>query len=208
MRADYKKITQALNLLAKKEGGKINKMKAIKLIWMADRLNLREFGKPITGDDYCAMEYGPVGSVTRNLTDEVASYLSDDQLGYSQKYIKKIDPNNYQSINDVDLSVFSENDIKSIEKVYDIFGSLDQFKLAQISHEAPEWKKFEKQITSGNISQAQMDYLDFFNVINSEIYQNEQYKNGIDKIFNQDVEKIAISRAIFEEQREVENLWA
>ncbi len=31
---DYKKATQAINYLAKKEGGKINKMKAIKVIWL------------------------------------------------------------------------------------------------------------------------------------------------------------------------------
>ena len=89
MEANYKKITQALNWLARKEGGEINKMKAIKLVWMADRLHLREYGRPITNDDYIAMKFGPVGSVTRNITDEAIPYLTDEQFGYSRNYLKK-----------------------------------------------------------------------------------------------------------------------
>ena len=58
----YKKATQALNFFALKKDGKINKMKAIKLIYLADRLHLRKYGRPIVGDIYWAMKLGPVGS--------------------------------------------------------------------------------------------------------------------------------------------------
>ena len=63
----YKKATQALNFLAKKKGGKINRMKALKLIYFADRLHLRTYGRPIIGDDYWAMQFGPVPSCTNNI---------------------------------------------------------------------------------------------------------------------------------------------
>ena len=65
-------------------------MKAIKLVWMADRLHLREYGRPITNDDYVAMKFGPVGSVTRNITDEAIPYLTDEQFGYSRNYLKNV----------------------------------------------------------------------------------------------------------------------
>ena len=55
---DYKKATQALNFFALKEGGTINKMKALKLIYFADRYNLRKYGRPVRNDDYWAMGYG------------------------------------------------------------------------------------------------------------------------------------------------------
>jgi len=38
---DYKKATQAINYLVKKEGGTIDKLKLIKLVYFADRYHLR-----------------------------------------------------------------------------------------------------------------------------------------------------------------------
>ena len=64
-----KKGTQALNYFARKKNGKINKMKAIKLIYLADRYHLRKYGRPVVGDDYWAMKYGPVASSTLNIAD-------------------------------------------------------------------------------------------------------------------------------------------
>lgn len=56
---NYRKITQALNYLATKNPDKkINKLKAIKLVWIADRYHLRKYGRPITWDTYEAMPLG------------------------------------------------------------------------------------------------------------------------------------------------------
>ncbi len=60
----HRKATQALNFFAAKAGGKINKMKALKLVFFADRYHLRKYGRPVVGDEYLAMNYGPVASGT------------------------------------------------------------------------------------------------------------------------------------------------
>src|SRR5680860_294981 len=53
----YEKATQALNFMATKDGGRISKLKAIKLIFLADRYHLRKYGRPVVGDQYFAMEH-------------------------------------------------------------------------------------------------------------------------------------------------------
>lgn len=65
---DYKKATQALNFFALKEGGTINKMKALKLIYFAERYHLRKYGRPVTNDDYWAMGLGTVPSGSRDIS--------------------------------------------------------------------------------------------------------------------------------------------
>jgi uncharacterized phage-associated protein len=57
-KADYEKCTQALNFFAQKAGGQINKMKALKLIFFADRYHVRKYGRLLTNDNYMAMEHG------------------------------------------------------------------------------------------------------------------------------------------------------
>lgn len=61
---NYQKIVQAAAYLAGKCGvGGLNRLHAYKLLYLADRDSLRKSGMTITGDNYDAMQYGPVGGV-------------------------------------------------------------------------------------------------------------------------------------------------
>jgi uncharacterized phage-associated protein len=68
LRRNYLKSVQVLNWIARKEGGKVDKLKAIKIYWLADRLHLRKYGSTLTNDTYYAMEYGPVASLAKDIT--------------------------------------------------------------------------------------------------------------------------------------------
>ena len=157
----YKKATQALNLLARKKDGKINKMKAIKLIFLADRLHLRKYGRPIVGDIYWAMKLGPVGSLTKNIAE--LSIVSEDVLSYAKKFIKPVDKRKqtFVSLGKEDLSVFSKTDLECIDAVYDKFSDKDQFELAEITHNYSEWAKHKKELDGGK-KRVRMNYDDFF----------------------------------------------
>lgn len=187
---NYKKAIQALNVLAIKEGGSINKMKAIKLIWLADRLHLRKYGRPIISDNYYAMKFGPVPSHTKNIIDKNEDYTSDEELIYRDIYIEK-DPNckhSFISKNKPELSVFSKTDIEAILKVYDEFGEKNQFDLSTLSHHFPEWKKSEGKILDGICSRADMNYNDFFDNtdINIELFdQSEKLLNVSKELFTE-----------------------
>ena len=156
----YKKATQALNFLARKKDGSINKMKAIKLIFLADRLHLRKYGRPVIGDMYWAMKLGPVGSKTKRAAE---LDLPLDVLSYTKKYIKPTDEKKQSlvSIKEPDLEVFSKTDLECLETVYDTFSDKDQFELAELTHKYPEWAKYQKELKAGK-KRVRMDYDDLF----------------------------------------------
>ena len=93
---NYKKAVQALNFFAKEDGGTINKMKSIKLIWLADRLHLRKYGRSITGDEYFALPNGPVPSATRDVL-ECNNFMDDIASDYASEYIIAHEKYNFKS---------------------------------------------------------------------------------------------------------------
>lgn len=183
----HKKAIQALNLFARKEGGSINKMKAIKLIWLADRAHLRSFGRPIIMDKYFALPFGPVPSSTKDLAEQ--NCLSEDETMYRNNYILTIDKYNYKSIETVEEKVFSSTDLNVLNSVYSQFGHLTEFELSDLSHLYPEWKKHESGLKSGISSRYSMDYLDFF----------EDPDSYNDSMFNESLELKNLAKEIFTE---------
>ena len=50
---------------------KINIMKVVKLVYLADRKNIEKYGDPISDDDYVSMKKGPVCSQTLDMLNAV-----------------------------------------------------------------------------------------------------------------------------------------
>lgn len=161
LRFDYKKAAQALNFLARQSGGRINKMKAIKLVYFADRYHLRKFGRPITNDEYYAMVLGPVNSGVKDLA-EMSAFLGPKEEKYTSRFIEPIDQYDFRSIRDFDPDVFSESDLEALAFAWQRFGHLDQFEIAKITHKYPEWKRHEAALEREEISRIPMKYEDFF----------------------------------------------
>lgn len=158
----HRKATQALNFFARKSStGAMNKMKALKLVYFADRYHLRRFGRPVVGDEYLAMNYGPVASGTKDIA-EMSSFLGEEERTYAQQFLSPHDGcYEYSSIMDVDPKVFSASDREALSWAWDTFGSKDQYKLAEVTHAYPEWTKHEAALKSKSISRAPMSYRDF-----------------------------------------------
>lgn len=185
---NHRKAVQALNYFADNEGGTINKMKAIKLIWLSDRAHLRRYGRPIIMDQYFALPFGPVPSNTKDLA-EINLFSSDDEVNYRNQYINVIDKYNFQSVNKVDDRVFSKTDLTILKNVYSEFGSFTEFELSELSHTFPEWKKHEAGLTNRTASRFQMNYLDFF----------EDPANGNCAIFNESEELKELAKDLYSE---------
>lgn len=158
---NYKKAVQALNFFAFISGGTLNKMKAIKLIWLSDRYHLRHYGRTITGDVYFALPYGPVPSTTRDILENNIG-LSDDEQNYSKEYIKIIDKFQFESIKDYNPNIFSKTDLDSLNKILEKYNPFDHFQLSELSHSFPEWKKYEPAFKTGVTSRFEMSLDDFF----------------------------------------------
>lgn len=192
---DYRKATQALNFFAKKAGGKITKLNALKLIYLADRFHLRKYGRPIFGDIYWAMPLGPVASSVKDILEFSGS---EEEIGYANNYIAPLpgeDSFTIQSIQDENLAVFSDSDIEALEFVQTNFSKLPLSELLKECHKYPEWKKFEEALKSKSISRELMSYSDFLS------------SSTMDDSFGIDPAQVESSKEIFEEQSRVAGLW-
>lgn len=199
---DFRKATQALNYLAIKFGGEINKMKAIKLIYFADRYHLRKYGRPVTNDEYVAMKFGPVASKTKDIAEDTI-FLDDIESDYRKGFIN-LNKYNLLSANNVDMSVFSDSDMEALDFVLEHMGRFDQYQLADLSHAYPEWKRHEKELERG-ASAIDIDYEDFFKDPSSGD-ANLSFTSGSDLFAVEDEDKENIL-AYVKEQQKIKKLW-
>lgn len=178
----FKKAVQALNFFAKKEGGVINLMKAVKLVWLSDRLHLRMYGRSITNDKYVAMKNGPVPSSTKDIIYK-SPFFEGEVIQYTDEYLSDVKDYSFTSLNHTDESVFSKTDLRIMDKVYEQHGQKNQFELSDYSHLFPEWRRFERQLSSGTGRVFEVEIDDFF-----------KEDNANDPLFIQDQELLELSK--------------
>jgi uncharacterized phage-associated protein len=161
---NYDKITQVLNFFARKNSNsRIQKLKAIKLIWAADRYHMRKYGRFVSSDDYVAMKLGPVGSLTKRIAENDRIWLGEEILDETNKYVMPSkDGKIVISQNEVDDKVFSNSDREALEFAWDNFGQYDGFIIADISHDYPEWLRYADAIKLGMQKCTDIDPVDFF----------------------------------------------
>lgn len=142
---DTRKIVQALTYFAsKQEGHELDNMKAYKLLWLADRSHLRLYGRFISNDTYYAMPFGPVPSDAKQLLENHATRLANDE-SYKNDYIQTLGKK-YKAIKEPDMRVFSDSDREVLDKVLSLFNGLSAKELSDFSHTFPEWKKYQPLI--------------------------------------------------------------
>lgn len=146
--------------MARRAGGSIYKLRALKLIYFADRYHLRRYGRPVIGDEYLAMEYGPVPSGTKDIA-ELCDFLGKEEKEYAKMFIKPNEHHSYSSEREVEETVFSQSDREALEWAWKNFGKIPRFKLAELTHEYPEWKRHEASLKARLASRAPMNYRDF-----------------------------------------------
>ncbi len=156
----HRKATQALNFMARQAGGSIHKLKALKLIYFADRYHLRRHGRPVIGDEYIAMEYGPVPSGTKDIA-ELCDFLGKEEKEYAKMFIRPNEHHSYSSEREVEEKVFSQSDREALAWAWQKFGRIPRFELARMTHEYPEWKRHEAALKAKLVSRAPMNYRDF-----------------------------------------------
>jgi uncharacterized phage-associated protein len=136
------KTTQAAARFLKLGGGRMNYMKLIKLLYLADRGAFLSWGRPISGDKYFSMKLGPILSEVHDLITEVP-YPAEESI-WSQHISP---PSNY----DVELRAdpgsteLSKGEERLIDEIFAVYGHYKPFDLVELLHKTlPEWKEIKE----------------------------------------------------------------
>jgi uncharacterized phage-associated protein len=164
--AAVRKSTQALNYFARLSASgspraEINKMKALKLLFFADRFHLRKYGRTVSNCAYFAMARGPVASEAKNVAEE-SSRLPSSSRAYSRRYVRRKDAYSYSSAAKVDTAVLSRTDMEALDFAWKTFGHYTEFELVEITHHYPEWRRQAAKLRHDGHRRVEMDYSDFF----------------------------------------------
>jgi uncharacterized phage-associated protein len=161
------KLVQALAYFARRGVRDLDKMKAAKLLFHADKYHLLTYGRPVLGDMYACMEYGPVPSASLNVMNDliahdpqfppVAKDLFDEYLSI-ERFLRKHPV--FRAKKEPDLDVFSDSDIEALDHAFNTFGGKSAWQLSQASHDEPAWRIANECRPEG--SSVIMDYRLFF----------------------------------------------
>jgi uncharacterized phage-associated protein len=132
-----RKAAQAAAYLVSLNGGQMDTLSLIKILYLSDRKSLSQRGRPITGDAMVSMPHGPVLS---RIYDEIKSEPEEDQGRPWYRYLTERqahtialrEPNPPTD----ELSQFERDILKSTFAQYAHFKPLD---LRSITHRLPEY---------------------------------------------------------------------
>jgi len=139
-------IIEALYYILKKLK-KADKIKLVKLIYLADKYHLIRYGRTITNDDYYAMEHGPVGTTVKDVLS-FDPFFSKKGYRYAASLIEKIDENHFSANPKAKVSfdMLSDTDKEALDYIIDKFGTMTSWQLRNYTHQYPEWYRYEDML--------------------------------------------------------------
>jgi len=131
-----------------------DKLKIVKLLFLADKYHLIRYGRSVTHDEYWAMDYGPVGSAAKDILGCDREFLSGPEAEYASRMIRRVDEHAFEQEAQclpADLTWLSETDLEALDFVIKAFGRWSTHQLIDLTHRYPEWSQykelFEKKMT-------------------------------------------------------------
>ncbi|MCK5147350.1 DUF4065 domain-containing protein [bacterium] len=131
------KTTQAVAKLLELNGGRMNYMKLIKLLYLIDREALISWGYSISFDNYCSMDRGPILSTTYSLI------IEEKKPGHNSYWTDHIsEPAHYEVHVKKNPSVgrLSEAELDLITRISVEYYDKNQWDMVDIVHGLPEWE--------------------------------------------------------------------
>lgn len=136
-----RRAAQVTAFFANKAGGRINVLRATKLIYLADRASMAEREHPVTGDNFVSMPFGPVNTYTYSLMKgeveqqhaRVWAEFIAPRVGYEIPLARPITVG--------DLDELSRADLRILEETWERFKDIEKYELAEWTHQfCPEWR--------------------------------------------------------------------
>ncbi len=129
---NYEKANEVILYLSNRDEG-MSKMRLLKFVFFADLYHINNYGRPILGDKYVAMDNGPVLS---KLYDMLKQSTDDYKIIDN----KLIEPNR-----DANTDYLSKSDIEALDYTINQYSQYETFKLSALSHEYQAWKLAREQ---------------------------------------------------------------
>ena len=188
---DTRKIIQALDYFACGQDDKsIDNMKAYKLLWLADRWHLRQYGRTVSGDEYHALPYGVVPSDAKCILEGKHTKLQDDSK-LASDYLCVLKGHRYASRKMPDMSVFSETDREALALILKNYNKYSALELSEISHTFPEWKYYEKKLRDSSLKNGYKIDMNLF-------FEN---KDDSSHLFNDPDELLSLTKAVYNQYK-------
>lgn len=136
-----RKVAQMAAYFADRQGGQINILKLMKLLYLADREAMSRYGAPISFDQFVSMDQGPVLSQTLDLINgsypEHISADWDEWISDRENHLIACNREFEQS----DLDHLSDADFEVLDSVWEQFGGMNQWELRDYTHHnLQEWE--------------------------------------------------------------------
>jgi uncharacterized phage-associated protein len=142
---DEKKAAEAASVLLRFEGDKMEYLRLLKLLYIADRESIGETGEPISYSRSMAMDYGPLSS---EVYDLVKGTREDQAVwsAYIATHAKSV-----KLVADPGRGMLSKYEIDKLNEVSQRYEGTNTFDLVKITHAMPEWKKNEPEKGSSRL---------------------------------------------------------
>jgi uncharacterized phage-associated protein len=141
LRFNQKKATQTAARFLKLGGGRMNYMKLIKLMYLADRGAFLRWGRPLSGDRYFLMKLGPVLSEVHDLVTEVPCPGEETFWG---SHISAPSEHQVHLKGEPGNDELSKAEERLIDEIFAAYGHYEPFDLVDLLHRTlPEWKEIK-----------------------------------------------------------------
>lgn len=124
-----------------REGGTLKVLKLMKLMYLAERASLEQYGEPIMGDRLVSMQHGPALSIT---LDHINDSIESQEGGWNDWISDKADycVSLKAEGNPIeDLLDLSEADLNILGSIYDKYGDMGHYEIRDFTHDnCGEWE--------------------------------------------------------------------
>jgi uncharacterized phage-associated protein len=130
-----KKAVQAAGVLLRAHGKRMSHLRLLKLLYIAERKSIKDDGCPLVGGHFVAMNHGP-------LHDDVYQLIKGEHRRYSiwAGHVARVGQHDIVLERDTGVDELSEYEIRLLNTISEENEHLDDFTLAEFTHEFEEWR--------------------------------------------------------------------
>lgn len=138
-RTNEKKVLEAILWLTNRRPG-MDLYRVLKILFLADKAHFNKYGRPIAGEKYVAMEYGPVAETAYQILRKQEGVRR--KLGITDFPFARGTDDQKDALfpaREPELSVFSKSDIAALDDAMNKYGNMSFNGLKALTHRHPAY---------------------------------------------------------------------